>query len=162
MRRLGALILLAGLCAPAFADSPPPAQKPEDTSVPWYRWLFLGERSKPAAATPTAAAAPTAPKPAAGPTREAVAKMMADEQKVYLERLNAISKIRLVASQQGDEELLKKADDLEAQAEELYKLRTSKLPTPVDDRASLERGRDERPSTAQRPSMRRNTRGGDR
>jgi hypothetical protein len=162
MRRLGALCLLLGLSAPAFADDKPPA---EEQSIPWYRWLFLGERAKPAPKPDPAAAKDKAPATSASaniPSRDSVAKMWADEQNVYMERLKAITKIRTLANEQGDEELLKKADDLEAQAEELYKLRTAKLPVPAakDDRASLERNKDDRPATAQRPTSRRPSLGG--
>lgn len=149
MRRLGALLLVFGLAGPAFAADPPAE---ESTSVPWYRWLFLGERSKPAADKPTPAAGGTTPTAAPAMSKEALAKKWADEQKLYVERLQAITKIKQVALEQGDEGMLKKAEELEAQAEELYKLRTAKLPS-VDelksDRAALERGRDNRPATAQ-------------
>jgi hypothetical protein len=150
MRRLGAICLAFGLAAPALAADPPAAE--ESTSVPWYRWLFLGERSKPA--DKPVAKESTPPRPAsAASSREAIAKKMADEQKIYLDRLSAIDKIKRIALEQGDEETLKKAEDLEAQAAELYQLRTAKLPS-VDelksDRAALERGRDTRPATAQR------------
>lgn len=152
MRRLGALCLVFGLAAPAFADDPPAE---ESTSVPWYRWLFLGERSKPTAQRPANAPKDSPPVRAssAASSKEAIAKKMAEEQKVFFERLQAITRIKQVALEQGDEEMLKKAEELEAQAEELYKLRTAKLPG-VDetksDRAALERGRDSRPATAQR------------
>jgi hypothetical protein len=146
MRRLGALLLVFGLAAPAFAEDP---AAEESTSVPWYRWLFLGERSKP---VPAAARGTTTTPGTPAMSREALAKKWADEQKIYLERLSAISQIKRVALEQGDEGMLKKAEELEAQAEELYKLRTAKLPS-VDelkaDRAALERGRDTRPATAQ-------------
>lgn len=165
MRHLGALCLFLGLAAPAFAADPPVA---EEKSVPWYRWLFLGERSK-TAPKPEAAAATTTPTPAARPTpmysKETIAKMMAEEQRVYLERLKAISKIRSLANDNGDEELMKKADEMEAQAEEIFKQRSARLPVVTEsrnDRAALERGRDERPASAQRPATRRPTRGGDR
>jgi hypothetical protein len=165
MRRLGAFCLFLGLAAPALAADPPVA---EEKSVPWYRWLFLGERSK-SAPKPEAAAATNAQPPAARPTpmysKETIAKMMAEEQRVYLERLKAISKIRSLANDNGDEELMKKADEMEAQAEEIFKQRSARLPVVTEsrnDRAALERGRDERPATAQRPATRRPTRGGDR
>jgi hypothetical protein len=58
---------------------------------------------------------------------------------------------------------MRKADDLEQQADDNYKLRTAKLPTLDDDRAKLERGRDDGPATAARPTQkRRSTRGDDR
>jgi len=165
MRRLGAICLCLGLTAPALAADPPPAEEP---SVPWYRWLFLGERAKPAPAKPQPGAKdrPPAGKPAATAAREAAVRSLADEQRVYLERLKAISRIRQIADEARDEELLKRADDLEAQAEEIFKQRTALLPgvgSGRDDRALLERGRDDRPATAERPApRRRSTRGDDR
>jgi hypothetical protein len=165
MRRLGAFILCFGLSAPAFADTgeTPPA---EETSVPWYRWLFLGERPKKPAPPKPAALAGDTPKNAnktVVPPKEAAARSLAEEHRVFLERLKAIDKIRKLAHEQGDEELLKKTYDLEEQAEEVFKQRTAKLPNPADDRAILERGRDDRPATADRSNPRhRNTRGGDR
>jgi hypothetical protein len=149
MRRLGALLLVFGLAGPALAADPPAE---ESTSVPWYRWLFLGERSKPVADKPTPAAGGTTPTASPAMSKETLAKKWADEQKVYVERLQAITKIKQVALEQGDEGMLKKAEELEAQAEELYKLRTAKLPSldeAKNDRAALERGRDNRPATAQ-------------
>ena len=166
MRRLGALILCLGLSTTAFAA---PADEPpaEETSVPWYRWLFLGERPKKLAPPKPAAVASDTPtnanKTAAVPAREAAARSLAEEHRVFLERLKAIDKIRKLAHEQGDEELLKKTYDLEDQAEEVFKQRTAKLPNPADDRAILERGRDDRPATADRSNSRqRNSRGGDR
>jgi hypothetical protein len=165
MRRLGALCLCLGLTAPALAGDPSPA---EESSVPWYRWLFLGERAKPAPEKPQIASKdkPPAGRPSGTTAREAAARSVAEEQRVYLERLKAISKIREVANDLRDEELLRRADDLEAQAEEIFKQRSALVPgagTGRDDRALLERGRDDRPATAARPASRRpNTRGENR
>jgi hypothetical protein len=160
MRRLGALCLVLGLTAPALAAEPPA----EETSVPWYRWLFLGERAKPAPARPPAAAKAKAA--AAESPKQAAAKGVAEEQRVFLERLRAIDRIKQIAHDLGDEELIRKATDLEAQAEEVFKQRTALLPNVGDgrdDRARLERGRDDRPATASRPAPRRRpTRGDDR
>jgi hypothetical protein len=162
MRRLGALLLCLGLTTPVFAGTgeSPPA---EETSVPWYRWLFLGERSKPAAAKPTTTAKenPKTPaKNAAAPVKEPPAPTLADEQRVFLERLKAIDKIRKIANELGDEELLKKTYDLEEQAEAVFMQRSARLSDRGDDRAVLERGRDDRPATADRSAPRRpNTRG---
>jgi hypothetical protein len=164
MRRLGVLLLCLGISATAVAASPD-ALPAEETSVPWYRWLFLGERSKPAPKPPAVAkdAPKTAAKNAAVPAKGAAARTLAEEHRVFLERLKAIDKIRKLAHEQGDEVLLKKTYDLEEQAEEVFKQRTAKLPNPADDRAILERGRDDRPATADRSNPRpRNTRGGDR
>ena len=159
MRRLGALILVLGLTAPALAVEPPA----EESSVPWYRWLFLGERAKPVAARPPAVAKD---RPPAGSPKQAAARAVAEEQRVFFERLRAIDRIKQLAHDLGDEELIRKAADLEAQAEEVFKQRTALLPTGgdgPDDRARLERGRDDRPATASRPAPRRRpTRGDDR
>src|SRR4051812_39979279 len=112
MRRLGTFCLLFALTAPAFA-APAPADEPpaEEQSIPWYRWLFLGERAKkqtPPAAAPVATARE---KPPALPSKEALAKTLADEQKVYLQRLDAISRIRSIATDQNDDKMLERADE---------------------------------------------------
>jgi hypothetical protein len=158
MRRLGALCLCLGLAAPALAADPPPAD--ETPSVPWYRWLFLGERTPkqpPPKPAPPAARPPAPPKESA---KDLAAKQLDQEQRVYLQRLQAISKIRQVALEQNDEATLKRADELEQQAEDVYKQRTARLMGIVekDDQATLEKGRDTRPATADR--SRRRTMGG--
>ena len=161
MRRFGALCLCLGLAAPAFAAEP----SAEDTSVPWYRWLFLGERAKPVPPKPTGASAKDKA-PAGRPTKEAAARSLADEQRVYLERLKAIDRIKQIAHDQRDEELFRRAAELEAKAEEVYNQKSellSRVSEGRDDRALLERGRDTRPATAERPAPRRRaTRGTDR
>ncbi len=167
MRRLGALLLVFGLATPAcFAGTG--ETEPASNSVPWYRRVFLGERKNPAPANTTKdRASPDGPKAAPiASSRELTKKQWAEENRIYLERLQAISRIRRIASDQGDEALLQKADDLEVQAEELFTLRTARLPKlgeGGDDRAALERGRDERPASAARPAQRRpSMRGSDR
>jgi hypothetical protein len=158
MRRLGALILLLGLSAPAVAADPPAEEQP---SVPWYRWLFLGERPKPAPAPTVGAARPAAAKPAA-PSKEDVTRALDQEQKVYVQRLAAVSKLRQIAEDRGDDELIKKADDLERQADEVFRQRTARLQAAgIDDRAALERGRDAGGASAD-AAKRRNPRGGNR
>ena len=165
MRRLGTFCLLFAVTAPAFAGTgeQPPA---EEQSIPWYRWLFLGERAKPAKPQPTpAVAAPTTArdKPPALPSKEALAKTLADEQKVYLQRTTAIDKIKQVAHDQGDDVMLQKAEELQRQADDIYQQRTARLMSTAqqqDDRAALERGRDDRPATAERTAPRRRTTGG--
>lgn len=182
MRRLGALFLSLGLVGPALAADPPtPADRPPADEPNWFRRWFLGERPRadappatsPAQARPTNPATPPAGRPTANPvpaapSREQVARMLAEEQRIYLDRLQAISKIKRVADERGDDDLMRRAEDLEAQAEELFKQRSARLPKPADDmkddRAALERGRDGRPATAQRPpaDRRRSSMGGDR
>jgi hypothetical protein len=155
MRRLGALILILGLTAPAVAADPPAE---EQQSIPWYRWLFLGERPKPVPVKP-GVAAKTAPTKPGTPSRDDIARALDQERKVYLQRLDAVSKLRRVAVEQGDEDLHKKADDLEKQADEVFQLRTARLQAAgMDDRATLERGRDAGGASAD-AAKRRNTRG---
>jgi hypothetical protein len=169
MRRLGALCICLGLAAPALAGpgDPPPAE--ETPSVPWYRWLFLGERDpKPPVPPkkdqpPAPTARDRAPSPAARESaKEAAARQFDQEQRVYLQRLQAITKIRQVAAEQNDEAALTRADQLEEQATEIFNQRTARLMAVAerDDRAALERGRDDRPATAQKPAPRRRTTGG--
>jgi hypothetical protein len=152
MRHLGAYILLLGLAVPAVAaDAPEPPK--EEQSIPWYRWLFLGERAKPT--PPPAPVVKVAP-----PSREALMKMLANESDVYVKRLEAISKIKLLADERGDTVMLKKAEEMERQAEEIFQQRATKIREMGldDDRKNLERSTDDRPATAERP-VRRPTRG---
>ena len=164
MRRLGALCLCLGLTAPALAGDPPAEDDPP--SVPWYRWLFLGERAPKAPAKPPAPAARERPGPAAPAAREsardAAAKQYERELQVHLQRLQAISRIRKVADEQNDEAMLRRADELEQQATEIFNQRTAKLMGVAerDDRAALERGRDSRPATADRTTPKRRSTGG--
>jgi hypothetical protein len=163
MRRLGTFCLLFGLTMPAFANPLPAADETpaEEQSIPWYRWLFLGERAK--AKKPEAPVTTVREKPPAAPSKEALARTLADEQKVYLQRLDAISKIRSIAVDKSDEAMLQRADDLEKQATEIYNQRTARLMAAgerQDDRAALERGKDDRPATADRSNPRRRTTGG--
>ena len=166
MRRLGALCLCLGLTTPALAADPPAA---EDSSIPWYshRYWLLGERNKPTQPPkPEPSAARERPAPSTPTSREAAkeaaAKQFDREMQVHLQRLQAISKIRAVALDQNDEAMLQRADDLEQQATEIFNQRTAKLMGTAgrDDRAILERGRDDRPATADRTPPRRRTTGG--
>jgi hypothetical protein len=88
--------------------------------------------------------------------KETAGKHLEQEQRVYLQRLQAISKIRQVALEQNDEATLKRADALEQQAEDVYKQRTAALMTIVEkqDQAALEKGRDDKPATADRSRKR--------
>ena len=82
---------------------------------------------------------------------------LTEEQTVYLQRMQVISKIRLYAAENNDEAMLKKADELEAQAEKLYLARLERLPGldgGEDDRMALERKRDDRPASASRTPAR--------
>jgi hypothetical protein len=151
MRQLGALILLLSVTVPAFAAEPPTEETP---SIPWYRRVFLGERTPPPKPMPVV-------KTPAPVSREALMRMLADERDVYLKRLESITKIKQIALDRNDEAMLKKAEDLEKQAEDTFAQRSAKLQEMGlmdDDRKSLERRTDDRPATADR-STRRPTRG---
>lgn len=152
MRLLGAFLLLATISVSAHAAEPVPASKPSE-EIPWYRRVFLGERSKPTPPPPTTAAKPPVPI-----SRESMERMFNQEKEVYIQRLAAISKIRQMALDRDDEAMLKKADELEKNAQQLFEDRTARLKNSAmeSDRAALERRpTDERPATAERPSQRR-------
>ena len=159
MRQLGALILFVGLASPAWSADPPV----EQSSVPWYRWVFLGERSKPVPAKSAASAKPVSGTSAPSPDPKAqVARTLELEQEVYLKRLQAISRIRQIAVDRGDDEMVRNADALERDAEDVYNQRTAHLLSKTgDDRSALERGRDDGAKTAD-AARRRNTRGNDK
>lgn len=157
MRRIGALLIALAYVAPAMTAEPP-AEPTEAPSIPWYRWVFLGERPKPMPAKPVVAnKAPAVP---AKNAKEEATRTLEHEQKIYLQRLAAVSRIRQIATDRGDDEMLKKADELEKQADEVFRQRTALLPG-GNDRARLERDRDEGAPTAD-ATRRRPTRGGDR
>jgi len=148
MRQNGAILLLLILGMPAIAAEPP---APASEEIPWYRRVFLGERSKPAL-KPVMAAKPAAP------TREGIARSYEQEKEVYLQRLASISKLRQLADDRNDEAMMKKADELEKNAQELFEQRTAALKsdTMAADRAALEKKpATERPATAERPGARR-------
>ena len=145
MRQTGALLLLMFLGMPAFAAEPTATEE-----IPWYRRVFLGERPKPKPMV-------TAAKPAA-PTREGIARSYEQENEVYLQRLASLSKLRQLADERNDESMMKKADELETSAQELFEQRTATLKgdTMAADRAALEKKpATERPATAERPGARR-------
>ena len=146
MRQNGAILLLLILGMPAIAAEPTASEE-----IPWYRRVFLGERSKPAL-KPVMAAKPAAP------TREGIARSYEQEKEVYLQRLASISKLRQLADDRNDEAMMKKADELEKNAQELFEQRTAALKsdTMAADRAALEKKpATERPATAERPGARR-------
>lgn len=143
MRQFGAILLLLTLGMPALAAEPTASN-----DIPWYRWLFLGERAKPAPKS----AAPVKP---AAPTREALARTYEQEKEVYLQRLASISKLRQLADERNDSAMMKKADELEANAQKLFDERTAALKSDsmAADRASLERKpSNDKQATAERPS----------
>ncbi|WP_020475593.1 hypothetical protein [Zavarzinella formosa] len=153
MRLTGAFLMFACLGMTAVAAEPPAAttDTPATTEIPWYRRVFLGERSKPVPPKPA-----TVAKPAPPLSPEAIEMMLKKEQEVYVTRLAAISKLRELANAQNDEAMMSKADQLEKATQELYdQRRTALQDTIAADRAALEAKPDERPATAERPGARR-------
>ncbi len=131
------VILTAWLVAaiPLSAAEPAPA---EPTSTSWYQRTF-GSKPAPAPA-PVPAPAP-AEKP---PTWSDVSRSLDQERAVYMERLQFCTRLRQIAFESGDEELRKKAEMLEEQAEQVFVKRTSKLPTIVQDVRAAEANLEQR------------------
>jgi hypothetical protein len=129
MRRINAALAAAALLLPAgalyAADD-----APSDGAAPWYKRPF-GGKAKP----PEKKAGEPAEKP---PTREDVARSLKQEQAGYLERLNFCSKLRQIAAETNDEALLRKADDLEQTATDIYMQRTGKLKTLLENAEEAE------------------------
>jgi len=135
---VAALLLLS--VAPVWADDPPPADG--TATAPWYKRIF-GASSPP----PTPPAAPPAPKPI---TQKDVARSLDQEQKLYIERMQFCTRLRQIAVETNDNGLMRKADDLEQQAEQIFKTRTKSLPALLDEakaaEAALEPRNDARPA----------------
>jgi hypothetical protein len=130
---MAALLLSAAtLCA---ADSAPTAD--DSAPVPWYKRIFSDPKPKP---TPK----PAAPEPPI--TRQDVARSVEQEQKVYMERLAFCTKLRQIAVQTGDEELERKANELEKQAFDVFTKRTAKLPALMDSVKASESALDKKNS----------------
>lgn len=149
MRLTGAFLLLITVAMPVWSADPAPSEE-----IPWYRRVFLGERSKPTPVKQTSVAKP-APLP---PTRESIARTFEQEKEVYLQRLAAISKMKEIANSRDDEAMMKKANELEETANALFEERTARLKnsTLAADRAALEKKpTEDRPATAERPGQRR-------
>jgi hypothetical protein len=130
-----ALLLSAGLL---HAAEPPADESP---SPPWYKRMF-GSKPKPADNKPETPAADKAP------TRDDVKRSLDQEQKVYLQRLEFCSRLRQIAAQTNDDELLRKADNLEQQATDVYLKRTQTLPAILQDVKVAEAALDQKRESA--------------
>lgn len=126
MKRLGAclgfLVLLGTSAPPALATDPSggeprgaPGSSPQNTL---FGKLF-GKKEPPAP--------PPSPTPKLNP-REQAAKTIIIEQQAHLQRLAVCTRLRELASETGNEELNRKADELEQEAYEVYNKRISHLP----------------------------------
>ncbi|MCE9531255.1 MAG: hypothetical protein K8T89_09060 [Planctomycetes bacterium] len=136
MRRISAIgavaVLLLAEIGSAFAADPKPAG--ETPATPWYKRIFGS--SKP---IPTEKSVPVA-----APTRQEIARSLEQEQKVYMERLQFCTKLRQIATETNDVELLRKADFLEQSATDVFMKRTSTLPSLLDDVKSSETALDQK------------------
>ncbi len=131
MRRLGswgmAAALIVGLgAAAAVAEEPDGDAKAVSAKSGWWS-NWLGEKPKPKAKIEKKPASEDTPAP------PHTADMGVVEQKrqmnAVLRRMEVCDRLRMVALQNGNEELMRQADELEARAREVYRQQTAQLPT---------------------------------
>jgi hypothetical protein len=110
-----ALFALLFAAAPALADGP--AATDQTYQAPWYkRWFGIGPD------------VPKPPPPKKTNTNQQAQAKLALAQANYMRRLEVIDALREIAVQNGDDDLLNKADKLEKKAFDLYKQQTASLP----------------------------------
>jgi hypothetical protein len=104
------------------------------------RWFTIG---KTAPDKKTAAKAKEAPAPSKTMLLETAARQRAQEEAALLRRQAVCLKLRMIAAQTNDDELRRKADQLDQRAWNAYVQRTAHLPTgnagPASDEAILDR-----------------------
>jgi hypothetical protein len=71
---------------------------------------------------------PVEEKPPAASTAEAAAAEQQRQMNAVLRRMEVCDRLRMVALQTGNEELMRQADELEARAREIYRRHTAQLP----------------------------------
>jgi len=109
-----AVLALLFAAAPALADD---AAAEPTYQAPWYkRWFGIGPD------------VPKPPPPKKTNTNQQAQAKLALAQANYMRRLEVIDALREIAVQNGDNDLLNKADKLEKKAFELYKQQTASLP----------------------------------
>lgn len=130
MRRVGAWGMAAALvvglgAAAAGAGEPDGNARPEPRGL--LSGLF-GDKPKPKAKTETK---PTADeRPAPSRTTEAVIFEQQRQMNALLRRMQVCDRLRQIAEQTGNDELMRQADVLETRAEEVYRQQTAQLPLP--------------------------------
>jgi hypothetical protein len=147
MPRVRAWGLVAAVAAgfagsPARADDPPKRIRPSAPPTTLMNKLFGQSKAKHGpvvrGAAPPTIVAPLAP--------EVVAAALQAEQEAWERRMSVCDKLRQVAFEGNDEELMRQVDDLERQATALYNARTAALgipkTKPVSDVAASTRGLD--------------------
>jgi hypothetical protein len=133
-----AAALAVGAGAPAFAADEPGATT--DTR-PWYKRMFSATKP-PAPAEPGPRTGVTVAPPGQAPlgqplSPDAVSAALEAEQAAYLRRLNVCVELRKAAEARGDEPLMRQVDELERQAEAVYKKRVTALGVSKSLRAPL-------------------------
>lgn len=137
-------LLLAGS---AWADYPAPRApsegRPDNRTtraaepaeeVPWYtRYLGIGKK-KAESAKPVERPVETPMRSSLTP-REESELVLKTAQLDYMRRLNAATRLREIALERNDEMLMRRADDLERQAGEVYQLSIGNLPCARADQA---------------------------
>jgi hypothetical protein len=138
-----AAALAVGAGAPAVAADESGATtgtRPQDTR-PWYKRMFSAPKpAAPAEPGPRVGAtvAPPGQAPLGRPlSAEAVGAALQAERDAYLRRLNVCVELRKAAQARNDEALMRQVDEIERQAEAVYKKRASALGVSTSVRAPL-------------------------
>jgi hypothetical protein len=138
-----AAALAAGAGAPALAADEPAATdtRPQD-SRPWYKRMFFAPKPAATAAEPGPRTGVTVAPPGQAPlgqplSPDAVGAALQAELAAYLRRLNVCVELRKAAEARGDEPLMRQVDELERQAEAVYKRRVTALGVSKSLRAPL-------------------------
>jgi hypothetical protein len=133
MRRVGAwgmataLMVGLGMAAAAAAEPDSDVLTSPAKSGWWSSWF--GEKPKPKHKVEKKTIAeepPALPNPAEMGVVEQKRQMNA-----VLRRMEVCDRLRMVALQSGNEELMRQADELESRAKEVYRQQTAQLPIPV-------------------------------
>jgi len=111
--------IVLSLALIACTGGPLLAEPAAEATTPWYKKIFGSSKPK---VDPKA-------EPPAPPSRQDVARSLEQEQKLYMERLQYCTRLRGIAGETNNEELLGKADKLEQLATDVYLERTRTLPT---------------------------------
>lgn len=143
LRRIGrsalALVTGLGLAAAAAAADPPPDDSRTTWHVApcWKRWFHPEEPAPEKPAPKPAPPKETAEKPAPAPRKPSAAETAASarerEEKAYLRRLAVCLKLHEIAETTKDEELERKASELEARNWTLYTERTHRLAAAAEE-----------------------------
>src|SRR5690348_12639595 len=128
MRRVGAWGMAAALVVGLGAAVAEAGERDGNTR-PEPRGLLSGLfGDKPKAKTDKQPAADDRPAPSR--TTEAVLLEQQRQMNALLRRMQVCDRLRLIAEQTGNDELMRQADVLEARAEEVYRQQTAQLPLP--------------------------------